>query len=273
MKKPKLITRGYARLGRTFPFVFRLGRLAGKHSEAAKRYQAQRKMLNSISSGGDFKVLYGPFKGLTYPKANSVGSVWLPKILGTYESELHDVLERICKKTYPVVVDIGAGEGYYAVGLAKRMPDVKVFAFETNPQGQELCGKMSELNEVGDRVIVSGMCDVKRLAELVDHKGGLIFSDCEGSELELLRPDALPNLRHFDLLVEMHDYSTVGPTVSQVLFSRFSDTHTVEMINIRKRKPMDHLNLQDLEPGEREVVVAENRKFSVGWVFLESKGA
>ena len=75
------------------------------------------------------KVLYGPFKGMTYPDSTSIGSVWLPKMLGIYESELHDILEEICSKNYSTIINIGAGEGYYAVGLALRIPTSMIYAF------------------------------------------------------------------------------------------------------------------------------------------------
>src|SRR6185436_7862279 len=37
----------------------------------------------------DLVVLEGPFKGLKYPFVRSVGSTCTPKLLGTYEAELH----------------------------------------------------------------------------------------------------------------------------------------------------------------------------------------
>jgi len=100
------------------------------------------------------RVLYGPFPGLLYPEAVSVGSEWLPKILGTYESELHHTIEALCARGYTTIINIGAGEGYYAVGLARRIHQSKVFAFETDPLGQELCRKMAEMNQVGGRVML-----------------------------------------------------------------------------------------------------------------------
>ena len=46
------------------------------------------------------KVASGPFKGLKYPSLNSYGSSLLPKLLGTYERELSDVINVICTKKY-----------------------------------------------------------------------------------------------------------------------------------------------------------------------------
>ena len=63
-------------------------------------------------------VLSGPFAGMKYVN-QSVGSMWFPKVLGTYELELASIIRGFCLARPPSVVDIGAAEGYYAVGVAQ----------------------------------------------------------------------------------------------------------------------------------------------------------
>ena len=63
-------------------------------------------------------VTSGPFAGMRYIDA-SFGSAYIPKLLGTYEQELSNVLAGIIAKRPKAVVDVGAAEGYYAVGLAR----------------------------------------------------------------------------------------------------------------------------------------------------------
>ena len=232
--------------------------------------EARQKVLSVIPTNGAYRVLYGPFRDLVYPKSNAVGSVWLPKILGMYESELHYTLEKICQNKYDTIVNIGAGEGYYAVGLAQRIPEATVFAFETDPRGQKLCMEMAIANQVNERVVVSGASTLDHLAGILKEKRGLIFCDCEGCELELLQPDKLTDLKNFDLLVELHDHTQDGPTVSQIFTARFADTHTVEMINIRVGRTTPQLGLR-LDPLEWKAITSEERRFSVGWVFLSAK--
>ena len=262
------------RLTMRIPLALRIACFVGENAKAVTKSQAKKKVSKKISSTEPMKVLYGPFKGLIYPALDWVGSVSLPRILGTYESELHDVLEQICKTRYETIINIGAGEGYYTIGLAKRIPTAHVFAFETDPKGQILCIEMSKANHVNKRITVSGACDLDKLSQLVNGKqGGLVFCDCEGCEFELLRPDRLPKLEYFDLLVELHDYRDVGPIVTQVFNSRFSGTHCVEMINLRYLKPLAHLDLEDLSLLEQRAVALEERKYSVGWVFLRRRGS
>ena len=55
---------------------------------------------------------------------------------------------------YPVVVNIGCAEGYYAVGMAGRMPDTRVDAFDIDPAAQRACGELAARRGVADRVRV-----------------------------------------------------------------------------------------------------------------------
>jgi 2-polyprenyl-3-methyl-5-hydroxy-6-metoxy-1,4-benzoquinol methylase len=84
-------------------------------------------------------VLDGPFAGMRYvPQA--AGSSLLPKLLGCYEAELHPTLTSVFSLNYRQVVDVGCAEGYYAVGLATRILEARVFAFDTDMQAREYLG-------------------------------------------------------------------------------------------------------------------------------------
>ena len=66
-------------------------------------------------------VLSGPFHGMRYVD-HSVGSSLFPKLIGTYEKELRYWLEaQFTESNLTTIVNIGAGEGYYAVGAALRL--------------------------------------------------------------------------------------------------------------------------------------------------------
>src|ERR1700751_5228426 len=68
------------------------------------------------------QILEGPFEGMKYPY-DVVLSSCVPKLVGCYEEELHSVIEQIIRGRYSIVVNVGCAEGYYAVGLALKMPD------------------------------------------------------------------------------------------------------------------------------------------------------
>lgn len=212
-------------------------------------------------------VLGGPFAGLTYI-SRSFGSAFNPKLVGCYELELHKVLESIASKNYSEIIDIGCAEGYYAVGLAVKIPTARVYAFDTDLVAQKLCKELAQLNRVTDRVIVQGSCSRETLCEL-PLKKALIICDCEGYELELLQPQLAPVLRSCDLLVELHDF--INPSISSTLLNRFADTHDIELIQSTTRNPSAYPVLNFLSQEERSLAVAEFRPQAMQWAFMQAK--
>jgi len=92
-------------------------------------------------------VAAGPFTGLRYIKG-AVGSAYIPKLLGIYERELNGCVEKACALNFPLIVDVGAAEGYYAVGLARRNPKARVIAFEMEEKGRAKLAEMAQLNGI-----------------------------------------------------------------------------------------------------------------------------
>ena len=92
-----------------------------------RRIRYVRKLIQKHSSG---HVISGPFAGMQYVNT-SVGSALEPKILGTYELELHDVFERLLDKDFAAIVNVGAGEGYLAVGQGRPAVETDEAFFST----------------------------------------------------------------------------------------------------------------------------------------------
>ena len=80
-------------------------------------YNLTKNYNNFINSIGT-NIINGPFKGMKYI-SESVGSCHMPKILGIYENEIYPILLNFLSNS-DLFVDIGAAEGYYAVGCAKK---------------------------------------------------------------------------------------------------------------------------------------------------------
>jgi protein-L-isoaspartate O-methyltransferase len=57
------------------------------------------------------------------------------KLLGAYEHSLHDVLLKPVSRQPDPIINVGCAEGYYAVGLARLLPDATVYAFDIDRQG------------------------------------------------------------------------------------------------------------------------------------------
>jgi protein-L-isoaspartate O-methyltransferase len=64
-------------------------------------------------------VQSGPFAGMIFPLKSAMNRWVIPKLTGSYESEIHFFLEALTKRNYDFILDIGSAEGYYACGLAR----------------------------------------------------------------------------------------------------------------------------------------------------------
>jgi hypothetical protein len=159
-------------------------------------------------------------------------------LLGTYERELRPQVEALIAMAPSLIVNIGAGEGYYAVGLARRLPGTRILAFEADRRGRELTSRVAALNGVAARVEVRGLCTRDDLAAaLGSTRSAAVVIDAEGAEEGLLDPALVPALLHTVILVEVHDF--ISARVGDILLRRFSPTHHHEEIRSQPRTARD----------------------------------
>jgi hypothetical protein len=184
----------------------------------------------------DARVQRGPFVGMHYPRARG-DIVHAAKLLGAYECELHSTVEMLIARAPRLVVNVGSGDGYYVVGLARRLPTAVIIAVDPDPLAQRACARAADRNEVGSRVSHVVRVDQDALGALLGAGTGrtLCVVDCEGYEDELLDPERVPALRASDLLVETHDFARPG--VTSRLTERFAASHDVRRIEVAARDP------------------------------------
>ena len=171
-------------------------------------------------------VYSGPFKGMKLPPSMFEGNFG-PRLLGCYEHELHQAMERVIAERYNTILNIGCAYGYYSVGLALRMPNAEVYAFDISPKAQQDCGELATLNGVSDRVRVAGEFRGEDFAQYAS-RNTLLLLDIEGGERTLLDPVKWPALRKLDVIVELHECDIHG--ISDIITQRFSATHDIEMV-------------------------------------------
>jgi hypothetical protein len=211
-------------------------------------------------------VISGPFTGMKLlPEASWGDGDLPPKVLGCYEAELHQVITRAVARAPNVVVNVGCGEGYYAVGLARLLPDARVFAFETNPKGKDICQRAAAMNQVDNRLVVAGKCDIELLRSAVAKtERSFLIVDCEGAELELLDQKRLPGLLRCDMIIECHDF--INPHITTILKQRFSESHDIEDVLEGPRDPNRFASLRSWASLDRWLAVNENRPVTMNWL-------
>lgn len=234
-----------------------------------EEYKTHRKQLyRNILDVSKQTVLHGPFKGMRMPAKTSWGGGSVgPKVLGTYEMELHDAFARALSLKPVAIIDVGCAEGFYAVGLARIASDAQVIAYDISPAAQQVCKQMAAENGVAERVDVRGAClheDLER-----DTAQGLTFvlCDCEGYELELLDPRKVPSLKNAILLVEVHEGELRYDSLMRHFSQTLSATHHVEFIKQGARNPHDIPELAAMPEIDRYMLVSEYRGVPMYWLY------
>ena len=171
-------------------------------------------------------VMQGPLQGLDFLPQSAEGC-HIAKLLGCYEQPLQPFIEAAIAENYPTILNIGCAEGYYAVGMAKRMPNTLVLAHDLNPKAQEVCAELAHKNQVADRVAVGGLFSPEDFAPYANQRV-LLMCDIEGAERELLDPALAPDLKGMDIIVESHE--CLIPGITQLLIDRFKATHEITLV-------------------------------------------
>lgn len=214
-------------------------------------------------------VYSGPFKGMQLTPA-AMGKAFGPVLIGCYEHELHPTFERVIAHPYKRILNIGCAFGYYAIGLALRMPQVTVHAFDISANAQQQCRDMATLNGVQDRVHVSGEFRGEDFAPYADGET-LVLMDIEGAEMALLDPALYPALRKMDVIVELHD--VYNPAISQTILSRFAATHTTELV-LNKPILFDFEPLTGpvyTDPFDSIIITWDNRDGPTPWAVMRAR--
>jgi hypothetical protein len=224
-------------------------------------------LANTIVAKDGAQVRHGPFAGMEYPVSAAEGGR-APRLLGVYEASLYPVIETVIARGYPRIIDIGCAEGYYAVGLARRMPGADICAHDANPAARALCAELAQANAVDGRVTIGGAITHADFA-FCSGAPTFILCDIEGAERDLLCPVRAPGLAAADILVEVHE--GMYPGLVATLSARFAATHHVRRID-RELRP-------DLLPGwaatlsdlDRLLLLWEWRSSPTPWLWMERR--
>lgn len=235
-----------------------------RYALSPERLDPETAAIANALCGPDLRVISGPFAGLRYLPFAS-GSGLLPKLAGSYELEIHSAIEAAIGRGPARVINIGCGEGYYAAGLARRLPGAQIHAFDTDIVARQRARRLTHENGVAGRVEVAGLCRLEDLRRLAGPKS-LIVCDCEGCELFLLDPVQVPELAAADLIVELHDF--LDPAISTTILERFRPTHDAEIFSMTDRSAF---HLPALGPEMRANALWEGRPDGMQWVWLQAR--
>lgn len=239
-------------------FSIRLRRLI----ERDARERGLDALARAASNATEGKVLGGPFRGMRFD-CSALPVHNAPKLAGTYEREIAPFVEEAIRLCPGSVLNVGASDGYYAVGLALRLPHATIYAAEADPKSARATQRNARLNGVERRVVRIGIVHPGEFASYLDGENPLLVMDVEGAEFALLDPRTDPVLECANILVEVHrEFGS-----AEQLATRFAATHEIHTLAMQPRA-CDEVPDQLKHLGE--LAVNELRSPTQVWMFLEA---
>jgi hypothetical protein len=231
--------------------------------------QGRTEWLVKVYLGGNTHTRHGPFKGMYIDIDDSIAhSTSIPKIIGSYEAPVVAAIRELAINQYDTVINIGAADGYYAIGLARVLPNASVYAYDVDIQCQSACKELARRNGVSDRVLVLGECTVSTLRSPLT-KGALIICDIEGGEGILFNSSTISGLHFADLIIETHDFRLPG--ARQKLLDGFRQTHDIVEYHDRPRERFDYGCLAGVSDDIAKEMLDERRPPGQSWIVLKSR--
>lgn len=242
-----------------------LQKLRGRPSVPRLRRQLSDRFMQEF----DNTVRYGPFVGYRIPSSSHWGGLSRPAMmLGLYEKEVQDALSQLSKR-WPILVDIGAADGFFAVGGVYSGLFHKAIAFEMSPSGRRVIQEAARLNDVLNRVEIKGKAERRFISDIDEFapEKSLIMMDIEGAEFDLLDNELIIELEKSAFIVEIHDFLIEDGTARlQKLIESMSRSHDVALVPTGARDLSKFPELQHLSDNERWLLCSEGRTRLMRWL-------
>lgn len=230
---------------------------------------------NKIAKKYSNKVLYGPFQGMKisdkqFWKDGNKGS----KILGLYEKEIQDLLQKIqFIKKRSLFIDIGGADGFYSTGSLINGLFNRCLVFEESARGRRSILNNAKLNKVENKIEIKSTTSDKALLKNIDlFQDSVILCDIEGAEFELFTEKVLYSLCKNEIIIEVH--KLFGSKNWKDLFKVSSKYFDIKIIYPAPRNLIDLSIFSDISgysDNDRALLISEGGSNSSEWWHLSPK--
>ena len=235
---------------------------------------AKKKVLSKLVADTGYQVKYGLFKGMQLDEAPWWGSYDMnSKLLGVYELSVQQRIESAAGKGDFQFIDIGAADGFFAVGVAFAGIAKSVSAFDIDPKAQEKLKENFLRNGCGHIASIHGEATAVELRNLIcQNSKSIVLIDIEGAEYEFLDEEMLYVLKDCLIICELHPWLLEDGTAKELaLIERASKNHAVSFLKRQFIDPMKFEELSDFNEDEQLLAISEARGRRMRWMVLEEK--
>ena len=231
---------------------------------------AKSKVNSAIRSRYDNRVQYGTFAGMQLSTEIWWGRFDIAsKILGTYESSVLRRLEENAQGA-DCFIDIGAADGYFAVGVLTSGLFPHAVAFEISERGRRMLARNAVNNGVVASLDIRAEATFEGLNHVVaEHQRPVILCDIEGGEFALLDEALLEKLTTCVMIIELHPmFFDDGRARVNALCERASAWFDAELFYSDDPAISQFRELDDFTDDERALAFSEGREGRGEWLLL-----
>jgi hypothetical protein len=223
----------------------------------------------------DFKntVLHGVFKGMKLSDKVWWGKYDIAnKLFGQYEAHVVNKIIELSLQNN-LFIDIGAADGYFAIGMVYSGFFEKAICFEISEKGRLVIEENASVNNVSKKIIINGIANSEEIDKIISKNDtAVVLIDIEGAEFDLLTYDFLYKLRNCTIIIELHDTFISGLfDRRQKLFSRASQFFNLNYIKRSSPEINSFSELNNLNDSSRFLLFSEGRPNMMDWVCFSPK--
>mgnify|MGYP001177709065 CR=1 FL=1 len=208
------------------------------------------------------KVKFGPFKGLKLSKNCAWGKLDLgSQCLGLYEKQLLSEIEKIKPKEFSNFINIGAADGYYAIGMLMSKKIQRALCFEKSIKGRNSIIENWKLNNCVGKLEIQNKADEKNLLKLPKRflDKALIIIDIEGDEFDILSKNVLETIRNTTIIIEIHNWVEDFLFKYQTLLETANNFFNIQIIKNTSRNTYNSNKLREFTDDNRLLISSEHR--------------
>ena len=217
----------------------------------------------------DFTVKNGLFKNLKINKDISWGKADIAsKVYGLYENNIQKVLGKIKK---PILIDIGAADGFFAIGCIYSGISKHCYAFEQSDLSRSALAKIAEINQVSENITIKGEVTNQNFLSLlpqnIDFSKAIVLCDIEGGEYSFFTEKILKKLEKSHIIIEIHRTQNKNDEIK--LMKRVKKSFNVSVIIGSNNDFSNSPELQEMSDIDRNLIACEGRSYIGKWWYLK----
>ena len=219
----------------------------------------------------NFIVKYGIFKNLKMNHEISWGRGDIAsKIYGFYENKIQQKLKDI---NNPILIDIGAADGFFAIGSLKSKICEFCYAFEETKKSRENLFKTAQINNVQNKLSIIGKATKDNFFSLlpseINFSKVTILCDIEGGEFDFFSDEILKTIKYSNIIIEIH--KNHNKNLEIVLLERVKKYFNVSVIIDNDKNFENVSELHTLNDIDRNLICSEGRSYIGKWWHLSPK--